>query len=67
MERRAWTEEGGREEGDLEVVVLDLEAGEEDECDDRRHDAPAARRLVLHVVKGGAGGELRGWAGLGWA
>lgn len=58
---------GGREEGDLEVVVLDLEAGEEDECDDRRHDAPAARRLVLHVVKGGAGGELRGWAGLGWS
>lgn len=51
----------------LEVVVLDLEAGEEDECDDRRHDAPAARRLVLHVVKGGAGGELRGWAGLGWS
>lgn len=42
----------------LEVLVLDLEAGEEDERDDRRHDAPAARRrrrLVLHVAKAGAG------------
>jgi len=39
------------------VLVLDLEAGEEDERDDRRHDAPAARRrrLVLHVAKAGAG------------
>lgn len=37
----------------LEVVVLDLEAGEEDERDDRRHDATAAR-LVLH--RGGAQG-----------
>lgn len=49
---------GRRREGDLEVLVLDLEAGEEDERDDRRHDAPAARRrrrLVLHVAKAGAG------------
>jgi len=40
------------------VLVLDLEAGEEDERDDRRHDAPAERRrrrLVLHVAKAGAG------------
>jgi hypothetical protein len=45
-------------EGNLEVVVLDLEAGEEDERDDRRHDAAAAgRRRVLH--RGGAWG----WTG----
>ena len=59
MERKAAVARpGGRSGGDggqshLEVVVLDLEAGEEDERDDRRHDAAAAR-LVLH--RGGAQG-----------
>jgi len=59
-EKKRWAvaRPGGRSGGDggqshLEVVVLDLEAGEEDERDDRRHDATAAR-LVLH--RGGAQG-----------